>query len=238
MITRHFAETQIVTAFPYKSFVSCTLGTAGLTSACGGTYSGALGYTWSGFIIDRVGLAKEFNSVLIVPAAFQSQAATATSTGSFFGFDVGLQHASSTSGSWQDYSTGEWPARQALLCQTTATATSTAVTDLAPTREALALGPIAYLMTTGGTCTTTTGMSSYVSTRNMAIGLGGAQRFLRVIVRPQIEMGGTTCSAIGMDFMASLVFGDPTEGPVTPSNAIRGRVIVTSGCTTASGTST
>jgi len=152
---------------------------------------------------------------------------------------LGLQHASSTSGSWQDLSTAEWPARQSLLAQTTTTATSTAVTDLAPNREMLVNGPIAYFQTTGFSCNTSTQMAAFVSTRNSAISLVAANRYLRVIVRPDIEIGGTTCSvSAGMDTMVSLVFGHPTEGPVSPSTVLRSRIIVTSGCTTASGTST
>lgn len=238
MITRHFGETQIVTAAPFKSFVSCTLGTAGLTSACGGTLSNALGLCWSGYIIDRLGLSKEFASVLLVPSIQQDPNTSATSC-FYYGITLGLQHASSTSGSWQDYSTGEWPIKQSLLAQTTTTATSTAITDLAPSRETLALGPNAYYLSTAGTCTTSTHYAHFVSYSNMAINLAGCKRFVRVLIRPEIEPGGTTCSAAaGMNTMVSLVFGHPTSGPTGLLDTVRGRIIVTSGCSTATGTST
>jgi hypothetical protein len=244
MITRHFAETQIVTAFPYKCFVSCTVATTSpnMTSACGGTWSGALGYTWSGYIIDRLGLMREFNSVTIVPAITQDPNTSATSCNYMYGVSLGLQHASSTSGSWQDYSTGEWPAYQGLLAQTTTTATSTGVQNIDGwTREGLELGPIAYfLCSTVGNCATSTHFSAFVSSANNTINLNGCKRFIRLIIRPEIGVKVTTCSVLaGMETMASLVFGHPTESPSgTTSAVVRGRVIVTSGCTTASGPST
>jgi hypothetical protein len=224
MITRHLAETQVVHAFDQVSFHSCTV--SGLVCSCGAQDTGgALPFSYTGRLIDRLGLNRNFNAVVIAPSAYGALGASATACSiRYFGLSLGLQHAASTAGPFVDYSTADWPAETALQGVSTATSTGDPYYSVG---NASISANNAALLTTGLTTSTSTGYATYVGQNSGAIPLTGAARFIRIIVAPHIEATG--CASPPLLVSASLVFGQPDSAPgVTPL----GRVAVTSACST------
>lgn len=224
MITRDLASVNSVHAFDQQIFHSCTV--SGFTCTCAGPINSAAGATsYPGRLIDRLGLSRRYAAVKVAVAAYGDIQCSAGSTAmtNYMGLAVGLQHSATTcSGDFTDYSTGDWGVEEAFQVATTSTSTS-AWAYSAQQLSAVAAG----VLTTALTTSTSTGYASFVGTGQTAIPLTGAKRFLRVVVAPHIETTG--CGGSNMKVSAVLIFGSPEEAPVA---APLGRVHVTSACST------
>lgn len=229
MITRDLANTQSVGAFNAPAagdFHSCTV--TGFTCTCGGFVSTDIGFLgFGGRIIDRLGLRENFAAVV---AAVQAKANVTTSAEStamvkYYGLTIGLQHSSSTcSGGFSNYSTDEWVNDYPLVEVSTATSTGASFYSVEGADVAAAS---ARLMTTGLTSSTSTGYAEYAG-RAPVFDLVGAKRYIRMMIAPHIEATG--CGSPTLSVNGILIFGDPGAGP--HSTSIRGRIHVTSGCST------
>jgi hypothetical protein len=231
MISRSLAELDVVIAFDQKTFHSCTV--SGFVCSCGSVDTGgALPNSYAGYIIDRLGLSRQYQAVLLgVYGSGSRQSSAGTCTADYLGVSVGLQHSSSTcSGGFTDYSTGNWQTEQPFVWVTTAT--STAASPFFSNEQSLLTVitqvPAATVMSTAASTTTSTGYAQLVSCPATALPLDGAKRFIRMIVAPHIETTG--CAGSFAVIGGSLVFGAAEEAP-SPFT-IRGRVHVTSACTT------
>ncbi|MCR4375688.1 MAG: hypothetical protein NUW22_12645 [Acidobacteria bacterium] len=227
MITRFLDEAEAVTALDSVSYHSCNV--AGFSCSCGGALStsGAIPFGYSGYMIDRLGLQRNFQSVKIVPTfkgVVQTSAAF-TSYTAYLGVSVGLQHSATTcSEDFGDYSTGDWPGEQALQAMTTSTSTADQFYSVA---GAAVSDQIAALMTTAARTSSSTAYAVLATYGIKAIPLTAAKRFVRVVVAPHLEATG--CGGSNMTGGAVLIFGHPDEAPQTGLN---GRVFVTSACST------
>lgn len=228
MISRGLKEAQVVgDAFVQKTFHSCTV--SGFTSACGvADTGGALPFSHTGRIIDRLGLAQNYNSVLLAVHALGTVQASATScTINYLGIALGIQHSSSTAASgFADYSTADWVAEQPLVRVSTSTSTG----DGFYSAEAAFVSDFtSAAMTTSPSTSTSTGYADYVGGPAAVIPISGAKRFLRIVVAPHIETTG--CGGSFMTVSGALVFGDGDKNPADSSPA-RARVILSSANTT------
>ena len=237
MITRASANLQIVGAIPTlpnttdgfhdwaKTGGTCTC--AGVVST--GTFPNSTGF--AGYIIDRLGLSQNFNSVAIgVQArANYSPISSADSTAHFtyYGLGIGLQHSSSTcSGGFTDYSTADWKVDQPFVVVTTATSTASAFYTV---EGAGVADSIASVLTTALTSATSTGNALFIGGPAPVFNIAPAKRFIRAVIGPHIETSG--CGQASMFVQGGvMVFGDPDKGPA--DSTIRGRVHVTSACST------
>lgn len=235
MITRDVAQLQVVPGFQHNAkFVTCEnlVGTC----TCAGGVAGA-GTTWfPGFMIDRLGLTQQFNSLLVAPVVYADIASSdnaGNARARYYGIGVGLQHTSATGGTWADYSTGAWITDQGLWSQTTATATACHTFYTAVQRDtADTLGGIMATATS-----TTPGLSLNAGSSSTAIAyysgpgakfdLTGAKRYVRVLVRPRIE--ALACAQGLMHISAAAIFGEPAEAPVV--SPVK-RILVTTACAT------
>lgn len=229
MISRNLAELDLVVAFDQKTFHSCTV--SGFVCTCGTVDTGgALPFSYAGYIIDRLGLARQYQAVMLgIQGSGSRQSSAGTCTGDYIGVTVGLQHSSSTcSGGFTDYSTGLWQAEQPMVWVTTAT--STGVSPFFSNEQSLLTVitqvPAATVMSTAASTTTSTGYAQLVSCPATALPLDGCKRFIRMIVAPHIETTG--CAGTFANIAGSLIFGAAEEAP-SPFT-IRGRVHVTSAC--------
>jgi len=229
MITRDLANLQVVGAFDSPAagdFHSCTV--TGFTCTCGGFVSTDIGFLgFGGRMIDRLGLRENFAAVA---AAVKARANVATSVEStamlrYYGVTIGLQHSSSTcSGGFSNYSTGQWVNDYPLVEVSTATSTGASYYTV---EGADVAAVTARLMTTGLSSSTSTGYAEYAGPA-AEFDLCGAKRFIRMMVAPHIEATG--CASPSLSVTGVLIFGDPGSGP--HSTNIRGRIHVTSGCST------
>lgn len=224
MITRDLASVNSVHALDQMAFHSCTV--SGFTCTCAGPINSAVSTTaYPGRLIDRLGLSRRYAAVKVVVAGYGDIQASAGSTAmtNYMGIAVGLQHSATTcSGDFTDYSTGDWGPEEAFQVVTTATSTSSPFYNV----QALSANA-AGILTTALTTSTSTGYANFVGTGATAIPLAGAKRFLRVVIAPHIETTG--CAGSNMKVSASLIFGIPEEAPVASPF---GRVHVTSACST------
>lgn len=227
MINRALAGLTPVAALQDTSFHSCTV--TGYFCTCQ-PYTGAsaLGSGLGGQIIDRLGLVEGYNAVGVVPTVRAvRQGSTTCYTDDYVGIATGIQHSSTTClGNFSDYSTENWAAERALVWVTTATSTSASP---AYNNEAALMGaPAAQVLSTSRVCSSSTGYVVLAGGPITAVPADGLKRFIRVIVAPRIETTG--CGGTYATVGASLVFGYPDKA--APGTAIRGRVHVTSACTT------
>lgn len=216
MITRDLSNVQVVTAFnPKSTTTSLTpfnlFTVAGQVCTCAGVLStGTSGQAgFGGPIIDRLGLADNYNAVVPAVSAWGHVMASATVCSlTYFAIQVGIQHSSSTcSADFADYSTSDWLASRPLQRTSTATTTADAFWD---SEASLVSINNAALMTTTPSTSTSTGYAYYVSGPAPVFSLTGAKRFLRMVVVPRIENDG--CAAGYMFATGSFVFGDPDKG--------------------------
>jgi len=236
MITRDVNQLQVVPGFWHNAkFVTCEA--LGGSCTCSGGVAAAGSTWWPGFMVDRLGLTRAFNSVLVAPVVVADIASTDSAGNArarYYGIGVGLQHTSATGGTWADYSTGDWIYDQGLWSQTTATASACHTFYSAVQRDtATVLGGVMATATS-----TTPGLSvqagssstgfAYYTGPGAAFSLGGAKRYVRVVLRPRIETAACAQGLMGMS--ASLIFGEPGEAPV-PDTPVK-RVLVTTGCAT------
>ena len=236
MITRDVNQLQVVPGFHHNAkFVTCEdlVGTC----SCAGGVEQACSTWFPGYMIDRLGLTRSFNSLLIAPVVVADIASTdnaGNARARYYGFGVGLQHTSATGGTWANYSTGDWIYDQGLWSQTTATATACHTFYSAVQRDtAFTLGGVMATATS-----TTPGISvqaassstgfAYYTGPGASFSLAGAKRYIRVLIRPRIETAA--CAQGKMSISASRIFGEPGEAP-GPDTPVK-RVLVTTGCAT------
>ena len=243
MITRDLGNITVVSAFDSTAaagYRSCTVSGTG-TCTCAGVLSTDLGiFGFGGFMIDRLGLKDTYSAVAVAVDARAEVQTSAASTVqlTYYAITAGLQHSSSTcSGGFTNLSTGQWVTDRPLVIQTTST--STAATNYSAEGALVAL-PLAVISSTAAGLTTSTGYARYLGEAPV-FALDAAKRFIRVVIAPNITTTG--CATPAMNVTASLIFGDPGRGPFeifnvdgTESTAIgsrvRGRVHVTTGCST------
>ena len=193
------------------------------------------GSTWfPGFIIDRLGLQRSFGSIIIAPNAWaEVRVSDENARIQHYAVGVGLQHTSATGGTFADYSTGDWLIDQALWRQTTATATACSMYTAVQRDTADVLGGVmsTTTSTSGGVnqtvASTSTGYAYYTGPA-AKFDLGGAKRYLRVLLRPVIN--STACGSGSLDLSAIALFGEADESPA-PDTPVK-RVLVTTGCAT------
>lgn len=235
MITRDLASLQAVDGFNTPStgagnapapFHSCTV--AGFTSACAGQLSTDVGYfAWGGVLVDRLGLTQRFSAVaaLVRARAQVTTSAESTAMVKYYGVTIGLQHSSSTcSGDFENYSTGTWVEDYPLVQVSTATSTTG---SFYTAEGAIVADAQAALMSTALTSSTSTGYAHYAGPVPV-FPLEGAQRYIRMVVAPHIEVTG--CGSPGLFVDGVLLFGYPDTAPL--STSIKGRIQVTSACST------
>ena len=233
MISRDLANTQTVHAFNPPSTGTdptafCIVTLAGTTCTAAGTLSTAAlnGYGFGGRIIDRLGLAENYNAVVPVVSSWgEVEPCATTCVARFLGVSIGLQHSSSTcSADFSNYSTELWQGRRPLHMVGTSTSTAAPLYN----SEAFLLSTTDQgLLTTGAT--TSSGYAVLVGGPAPAFPITGAKRFLRMVVAPHIE-GVCTCGFPQLFVFGSLLFGDPDKG--VASCTPRGRVVVTCACST------
>lgn len=225
-ISRILAESEVVHGFDSKIFHSCTV--SGFTSACGtGSTGGAFPFSHIGRIIDRFGLRANFNAVKPVISAYGNVLTSVESTAhdAYMALGIGLQHSATTcSADFADYSTGDWVAEQPLQVVTTATSTGASYYTAEGAEVSAA---VAGALSTALSSSTSTAYAALASYTPSAFALQGANRFLRIVLQPRIETTG--CGGSNMTVQGGLVFGYPDE---TPQSSLRGRVFVTSACST------
>ena len=242
MITRDVHQIYVVPGFVNNArFTGCTL--AGYTCTESGATS-ALGSSefFPGFIIDRLGLPRNFNSVLVAPVLFGDyQTSVGTGNIAAITLSAGIMHSSSTGGTFTAYSTQDWLDRQGLWRQTTATSTATTKQyftaiqrDVGLTSE-IGLGGVLSTTTSTALEGVAAGASStsllYWAGAGPAFSLQGAKRYIKVAMRLQHLTTGDVCSGAGRVHMsAAAIFAEPDEAqpPYYPNK----RVLVTSGCAT------
>ena len=235
MITRDVHQQQVVPAFRHNAlFMACESGVIAGTCTCAGGIAAA-GSTWfPGYMIDRLGLTRSFRSVLIAPLCFGDlRVSDENARVQHQAVGVGLQHTSATGGTWADYSTGDWLVDQALWRQTTATATACSMYTAVQRDAADVLGGVmATATSTAGGVSASVASSStgyaYYTGPAAAFDLGGAKRYVRVLVRPVIN--STACGSGFQDLSAVAIFGEADEAPA-PATPVK-RVLVTTGCAT------
>lgn len=244
MITRDASQLQVVPGFVSRArFTGCAVG--GFTCARDGATS-AIGSSefWPGFVIDRLGLSRNFNSVMVAPVVHGDYATTAGPNFAVLTLSVGLQHTCTTGGTWAALSTEKWLDRIGLWRQSTAT--STANLSFAQVQRDVGLstvlgigGQLATATATAAGASMTVGTSStslvYYVAPGAVFDLSGAKRYVRSMLRLQhettVDFGGAgSCGLAGgsVHMSAALVFGEPDEAqpPTTPTK----RILVTSGC--------
>lgn len=226
-ISRNFAGAEVVHAFDTKTFHSCTV--SGFTCTCGalGSTSYAEPYGHAGRILDRLGLRTDFASVKPIVSAYGNPLTSVESTAhlSYMAVTVGLQHSATTClADFEDLSTGDWIPEQPLQVVTTATSTGASYYSREGSEISAA---VAGAMSTALTSSTSTAYAALASYTPGAIALQGANRFIRMVIQPRIETTG--CGGASMNVTGTLLFGYPQE---TPQSSLRGRVFVTSACTT------
>ena len=243
MITRDVNQIYVVPGFVSNArFTGCTL--AGYTCTESGATS-AIGSSefFPGFVIDRLGLPRGFNSLLVAPVVFGDyQTSVGTGNIAAITLSAGIQHASASGGTFTSYSTENWIDRQGLWRQTTAT--STASTNSYYEAVQRDVGNTSEIGWGGVTSTTTStalgeGVAAGASSTSLlywagagpAFSLGGAKRFIRVALRLQHLTTGDVCSGAGRVHMsAAAIFAEPDES--RPPYAPFKRILVTSGCAT------
>lgn len=238
MITRDVSQLFVVPALYHNArFNSCTV--AGFTCYTDGATS-AIGSSefFPGFVIDRLALPYEYNSMAVVPTLYGNYGGSGDGTGFVTGaLSAGIMHASASGGTFAAYSTGTWLVGASLWRQTTATSTANTAysivqKDVGYTSE-LGIGGLMGTATStsagqgmvGGTSSTG---SLFYAGKPARFDLTGAKRFIKVVIRPQIESTG--CGAGGFHMSAAAVFGEP--GYANPSVAAAKRILVTTGCAT------
>lgn len=242
MITRDLANITVVNAFdstPAGGYRSCTVSGVG-TTACAGVLSTDLGlFGFGGFMIDRLGLKDNYAAAAVAVEASAHVATSAASTVqlTYYAVTVGMQHSSSTcSAGFTNLTTEQWLTDAPLLIQTTATSSGTAFGW--SSEGTLVAAPIAVFASTDAGLTTSTGYARFVGSAPV-FNLANAKRFVRVVIAPNIMTTG--CATLAMDVRANLIFGDPSaapfavtlvDGTLSTERAVRGRVVVTSGCST------
>lgn len=242
MITNDLSNLTIVSAFDSSAaggYRACTVAGTG-TCTCGGYLSTDIGlFGFGGFMIDRFGLKDNYAAAAIAIDAQAEVGSSAASTVmlTYYAITAGLQHSSTTcSGGFSNLTTADWITNRPLLIQTTATSSGTA---FGWTSEGtLVAAPIALFASVEAGNTTSTGYARYVGDAPV-FNLAEAKRFIRVVIAPNILTTG--CATPAMSVRASLLFGDPSNGPFIVTNVdgtastqrnVRGRVIVTTGCST------
>lgn len=228
MINRFLSEAEYVHAFDAVTFHSCTV--SGFTCSCGAQDTGgALPFSYTGRLIDRMGLSRNFQAVKLVASAqgvIQTSGVGTTAMIQYLGLSLGLQHSATTcSGGFVDWSTGDWGGEQALQNVTTATSTASGLYTVA----GATVSPVglAQVLSTALTTSTSTGYAALASGGSNAIPITGAGRFIRIVVAPHIETTG--CAGSNMTVTGGLIFGHPDAAAAPAPFA---RVFVTSGCST------
>ncbi len=247
MITRDLGNITVVSGFDdvaQGGFRSCA-GTGTGTCTCAGYLSTGIGlFGFGGYMIDRLGLKDNYSAVAV---AIDARAEVGTSAASsvqltYYAITAGLQHSSSTcSDGFTNLSTAQWITDRPLVIQTTSTSTGSAGAAYFNGNEGfLVATPQAVISSTVAGLTTSTGHARYLGEAPV-FALDEAKRFIRVVIAPNITTTGCATPALRVD--ASLIFGDPGGAPFTIKNVdgtestangsrIRGRVHVTSGCST------
>lgn len=243
MITRDVHQIYVVPGFVHAArFLGC--GLAGYTCTESGVTS-AIGSSefFPGFIIDRLGLPRNFNSLLIAPV-LHAELKTSQATGNIAAITLsaGIMHSSTTGGTFTAYSTGDWLDRQGLWRQTTATSTGTTNQYFTAIQRDVGLTSAIGLGGTMATATSTAsgesvsvGASStsliYWAGAGPVFSLQGAQRYIKCVLRLQHLTTGDICSGSGPVHMsAAAIFAEPDEAQ--PPYVATKRILVTSGCAT------
>ena len=235
MITRDVSGLEVITGFPLKNFMGCTLAAPANGFAPSVGYSSGpapntgLTYAWPGYMIDRQGLPRGYQSVKVQAGGSGVWVACSTGTWwAYFGMAIGLQHASATGGTWADYSTGSFAAERAAWYMATTSSTNDEFYNVRNPSGAK----------TGGYMTTSTNnnlLSDSISCGHLFANnsadfdLSQAKRYIRMLVAPRFESTGA-CGGPQINITGSLVFGNPDEAPAAPLSNLR--VYVTSGCST------
>lgn len=241
MITRDVNQLFVVPALVHNArFHSCTV--TGFT--CYGVGAGVSGLGTSelfpGFIIDRLGLPRHFNSLMVAPVIYGDIATSGDGAVCINSLTAGVMHASASGGTFAAYSTDNWFFEKALWRQSTATSTAhgsftqvqrdvgltteIGIGGLTGSATSTAAGVAGQDMVAG---TTSTGFLYYAGA-GPVFDLGGAKRFIKVTMRTKFETTG--CGSGGYHMSAAAIFGEPDEArpPFAPGK----RILVTSGCAT------
>ena len=245
MITRDAHQMQVVPGFTHGAKIySCAIDTytcaeAGQTSALGDS-----GW-FPGHIIDRLGLQRQYNSLLIAPVAVGQVVAcsTATKLVTYMALSAGVQHASASGGTFTAYSTQDFLTNSGFWRQTTSTSTgglfyTEVQRDVGNSTE---IGHGAVLASTATSTsagesivsgTTSSGIAYYAGP-GAVFDLSGAKRYLRPILRFHTWSSGGSTDVNGVSHInlsAAAIFGEPGEAPASTSPSKR--ILVTSGCAT------
>src|SRR3990167_5052274 len=243
MITRDVNQIYVVPGFVNNArFTGCTL--AGYTCTESGATS-AIGSSefYPGFTIDRLGLPRNYNAMMVAPVLFGDyQTSVATGNIAAITLSAGIMHSSATGGTFTAYSTENWIDRLGLWRQTTATSTATTKQYFTAVQRDVGLTSAIGL---GGMTSTTTSTASgegvaagasstsliYWAGAGPAFSLVGAKRFIKCALRLQHLTTGDVCSGAGRVHMsAAAIFAEPDEAQ--PPYTANKRILVTSGCAT------
>ena len=143
--------------------------------------------------------------------------------------NTGLQDSSSTcSADFSNFSTDLWKGRRALTLVTNTTVscsqfwscTNTDAFDLQSTVQS-------GLLTTAAT--TSTGDAVLISGPETVFSLGGAKRYLRMVVAP-VNLATGSNTGVAIHVTGSLLFGEGDQGPAEAT--LRGRTVVACNCST------
>lgn len=229
MISRNLAGLVPVVAVNEATWHTCA-GTMAFCTCTPYTGADALAFGLGGRIIDRLGLVEGYGAVAVVPVAYGDRFGSSTCyTDDYIGVATGIQHSSTTClGGFTDYSTENWAAERALIWVTTATSTGATGSPAYNADAALLGAPASQILTTGRVCSSSTGYCVLGGGPLTVVPTDGMSRFIRVIVAPRIETTG--CGSTKVTVGASLIFGYADSAQA--GSAIRGRVHVTSACTT------
>lgn len=241
MISRDVSQLMVVPALVHNArFHSCTVTGFTCYGAAAGAISTGIGSTeyFPGFVIDRLGLPQVFNSLMVAPVVYGDFGSSGAGAGDYLvgTFSAGVVHASASGGTFTAYSTGDWLIGKGLWRQSTAT--STAITTYTVAQKDVGLSSeIGLGGLTSTTTSTASGASMVAGTSSTSLfsytgpgpvfSLGGAKRYIKVVMRTQFET--SACGSGGYHMSAAAIFGEPGEAqPGLPGK----RILVTSGCAT------
>jgi len=245
MITRDLAQTYIVPMFVHNSKIgTCD---SPFTCTCAAGVAGAGSTYFPGFVVDRLGLPKNFTAVALAPMIYAEQnSSDENSKLRYQGISLGLQHTSASGGAWSDYSTGDWLGGTAVGAGLWRNTTVSSTVDMAVIDNYAYQLDIGVAGTLGGILATASSTSAGLSVSAGATSTGqayyagppavfdltGAKRFVRALVRP--VLGTTACGNLGAWVSGVYVFDQPDVAPgslLSTDNQLR-RILVTTPCAT------
>mgnify|MGYP001593683314 CR=1 FL=1 len=246
MITRELHEAYIVPMFVHNAkLTGCGDNNIGTCTCAGGVSvaSPSSGNFFPGLVVDRLGLPRNYNSLLLAPVMYAEQNSSdelAKVRGMAISF--ALQHTSASGGTYADYSTGDGVHNAPLWRNTTVSSTAdmAAIDNYAYQLDVGIAGTIGGMLvsssSTGSGYTVSAGATStgqaYYAGAGAVYDLTGAKRYLRAVGKPILHT--TACGSLGTWLSGAYVFGSPGEAPpslLSTDNVMR-RILVTTPCAT------